>query len=565
MLISLHIENVAVIKCADVDFSSGFMVLTGETGAGKSIIIDSVNLLLGAKADKELIRTGTDRLMVSGLFGGLTDEVLSAFDELGVCADEDGNILIQRSVGRDGKSIIKINGRAVSLSVLKSVTPLLVSIHGQSDTRELSEPAKHLELLDVYADNGELLSKYSAVYSELEALRHQRRDVEEKAKESERLKEILEFQISDITSASLKSGEEEALIDKKLKLKNREKIDRHAEFVYKALKGSEKGSVTYLLERSISALNQISDVIPECESYAERLRNVIYESEDIAEEALALMDEEGGDPTQTINKIESRLDKISRLKRKYGATVDEVIAFGERAKSELEEIDNSENVIKSLAEREKEIFAAASEIASELHARRAGAAKLLEEGVKKILEFLDMPKVVFFVDVRAEYKNAEPELGRFGFDRVEFYISANRGADAQPISKIASGGELARIMLALKSVLADKDGTLTVVFDEIDAGVSGKTARKIGIKMLDLAKNTQIFCVTHSAQIASLADSHYLIKKSDEGTETETSVSLLDTDGRIDELSRILGGIDVTESQRAAALDMLKERESYKP
>lgn len=565
MLISLHIENVAVIKCADVDFSSGFMVLTGETGAGKSIIIDSVNLLLGAKADKELIRTGTDRLMVSGLFGGLTDEVLSAFDELGVCADEDGNILIQRSVGRDGKSIIKINGRAVSLSVLKSVTPLLVSIHGQSDTRELSEPAKHLELLDVYADNGELLSKYSAVYSELEALRHQRRDVEEKAKESERLKEILEFQISDITSASLKSGEEEALIDKKLKLKNREKIDRHAEFVYKALKGSEKGSVTYLLERSISALNQISDVIPECESYVERLRNVIYESEDIAEEALALMDEEGGDPTQTINKIESRLDKISRLKRKYGATVDEVIAFGERAKSELEEIDNSENVIKSLAEREKEIFAAASEIASELHARRAGAAKLLEEGVKKILEFLDMPKVVFFVDVRAEYKNAEPELGRFGFDRVEFYISANRGADAQPISKIASGGELARIMLALKSVLADKDGTLTVVFDEIDAGVSGKTARKIGIKMLDLAKNTQIFCVTHSAQIASLADSHYLIKKSDEGTETETSVSLLDTDGRIDELSRILGGIDVTESQRAAALDMLKERESYKP
>ena len=176
-----------------------------------------------------------------------------------------------------------------------------------------------------------------------------------------------------------------------------------------------------------------------------------------------------------------------------------------------------------------------------------------------------MPKVVFFVDVRAEYKNAEPELGRFGFDRVEFYISANRGADAQPISKIASGGELARIMLALKSVLADKDGTLTVVFDEIDAGVSGKTASKIGIKMLSLAKNTQIFCVTHSAQIASLADSHYLIKKSDEGTETETSVSLLDTDGRIDELSRILGGIDVTESQRAAALDMLKERESYKP
>ncbi len=563
MLVSLHIENVAVIKCTDVDFSSGFMVLSGETGAGKSIIIDSVNLLLGAKADKELIRSGTDGLMVSGLFSSLSDAVLSRLSSAGVSADEDGNILIQRSVSRDGKSIVKINGRTVNLTVLKAVTPYLVSIHGQSDTRELSDPLLHLEILDTYAESGGLREKYSAVYSSLSEIRRKKKDAEEKQKEGERLKEILEYQIKDITSAAPKKGEEDALIEKKLKLKHREKINRHADFVFKALKGSEKGSVAYLLERSVNALMQISDVIPECAEYAEKLRDFLYESDEIAEEIYAVMDD-GGDADDSINKIEARLDRLSRLKRKYGASEEEVIAFCENAKQQLELLNDSENVIKKLSQEEEKLYKEACDIAKELHEKRIGAAKQLEEKVKEILEFLDMPKVVFFASVKEEYKNAQLVLDKSGADRVEFFISANRGADAQPISKVASGGELARIMLALKSVLADKDGTLTVVFDEIDAGVSGKTARKIGIKMLSLAKNMQIFCVTHSAQIASLADAHYLIRKFDRLDETETSVTLLDTDGRIGELSRIIGGIDVTDAQREAAKDMLKEREIYK-
>ena len=564
MLISLHIENVAVIKSTDIDFSSGFMALTGETGAGKSIIIDSINLLLGAKADKELIRNGEDFLLVSGLFGELGRTVTKGLEATGISPDDEGNILIQRSLTRDGKSTARINGRAVSLTVLKSVTEKLVSIHGQSDTGELSDPKKQLNTVDVFAENGELLEKYAERYSELEAIRRDIRQIREKESEGERLKEILEYQIKDISSLSLKPGEEDALIEKKLKLRNREKITRHSEFVFKALKGSEKGSVIHLLDRSIASLGQLSDVIPECSQYAEKLRDCLYEIDEIAEDVYAAMDDDGLDPTESLNKIESRLEKISKLKRKYGSSVEEILAFEERARSELETLSNSENVLKSLEEKEKTAYREALKIADELHERRKTASTKLESLVKETLEFLDMPKVVFFADIKEEYKNGEKQLDKYGADSLEFFISANRGAAPQPIGKIASGGELARIMLAIKCALANKDGTLSIVFDEIDAGVSGKTARKIGIKMLPLAKSTQLFSVTHSAQIASLADGHYLIRKSDVDGKTVTEVELLDTEGRVTELSRILGGIDVTQSQRAAALDMLTEREQYK-
>ena len=564
MLISLHIENVAVIKSTDIDFSSGFMALTGETGAGKSIIIDSINLLLGAKADKELIRNGEDSLLVSGLFGELGRTVTEGLEATGISLDDDGNILIQRSLTRDGKSTARINGRAVSLTVLKSVAEKLVSIHGQSDTGELSDPKKQLNTVDVFAENGELLEKYAERYSELEAIRRDIRQIREKENEGERLKEILEYQIKDISSLSLKPGEEDSLIEKKLKLRNREKITRHSEFVFKALKGSEKGSVIHLLDRSIASLGQLSDVIPECSEYAEKLRDCLYEIDEIAEDVYAAMDDDGLDPTESLNKIESRLEKISKLKRKYGSSVEEILAFEERARAELETLSNSENVLKSLEEKEKTAYREALKIADELHERRKTASTKLESLVKETLEFLDMPKVVFFADIKEEYKNGEKQLDKYGADSLEFFISANRGAAPQPIGKIASGGELARIMLAIKCALADKDGTLSIVFDEIDAGVSGKTARKIGIKMLSLAKSTQLFSVTHSAQIASLADGHYLIRKSDVDGKTVTEVKLLDTEGRVTELSRILGGIDVTQSQRAAALDMLTEREQYK-
>jgi DNA repair protein RecN (Recombination protein N) len=563
MLISLHIENIAVIKSIDFDFSEGFMVLTGETGAGKSVVIDSINLLLGSKAERELIRSGQNQAMVSGLFADLSEKTVDGLSALGIEIPEDGEILLQRVVSQDGKSRAMINGRSISLSLLKSVAPLLVSVHGQTDTASLQDSKNHLDILDVYANLGELKSEYQIAYSTLEGIRRQIREVTEKLSESERLKEILEYQIKDIESANLKEDEEDVLVEKRAKLKNSEKITKNSEFVFKALKGSEKGSVSYLLDRSMAALNQISDVVPNFAEYADRLRECLYQVDDIAEEVYAVIDDIDGDPTVTLNKIESRLDKISKLERKYGSTINDVLEFCRKAKSELETLENSDGVLKELSQKERKAYNEALKLAKELHNKRSEAAKNLESYVKETLEFLDMPKVVFFVSLKEMTKGEERILTKDGGDLIEFYISANRGADPQPLAKIASGGELSRIMLALKSVISDKDGIPTVIYDEIDTGVSGKTARKIGIKMLSLSKTTQLFSVTHSAQIASLADKHFLISKGDINGETETSVKILDTEGRICELSRILGGINITSAQRAAAEDMLAEKSNY--
>lgn len=563
MLVSLHIENVAVIKSIDFDFSEGFMVLTGETGAGKSVVIDSINLLLGSKAERELIRTGQQQAMVSGLFSDLSDKTVTGLSALGIEVPDDGEILLQRTVSQDGKSRAMINGRSISLSMLKNITPLLVSVHGQTDTASLQDSKNHLEILDVYADIGELKNRYQEAFSTLEGIRKEIREVSDKLTESERLKEILQYQIKDIESANLKEDEEDVLVEKRAKLKNSEKITKNSEYVFKALKGSEKGSVSYLLDRSMAALNQISDVVPAFSEYADRLRECLYQVDDIAEEVYAVIDDIDGDPTATLNKIESRLDKISKLERKYGSTIRDVLEFCSKAKSELETLENSDGILKELHHKERKAYNEALILARELHDKRAAAAKTLENTVKDTLEFLDMPKVVFFVSLKEMTKGEERLLTKDGGDLIEFYISANRGADPQPLAKIASGGELSRIMLALKSVISNKDGIPTVIYDEIDTGVSGKTARKIGIKMLSLSKTTQLFSVTHSAQIASLADKHFLISKGDINGETETSVKVLDTEGRINELSRILGGINITSAQRAAAEDMLAEKKNY--
>lgn len=563
MLLSLHIENIAVIKSCDFDFSEGFVVLTGETGAGKSIVIDSINLLLGGKGERELIRHGAAAAMVSGLFGELSSYTKEKLSELGVCVDDDGAILVQRTLNADGKNKIIINGRSVSLSLLRSVMPYLVSIHGQSETQSLANSKSHLDLIDLYAGCSDVLAKYREAFFKLEAIRKEKNELIIKSREGERIKEILEYQIKDIDSASLRPGEEEELVDKKVKIKNSEKITKNSEFVFKALKGSERGSISYLLDRSVTALSQISEVVPAYSEYSERLRDMLYQVEDIAEEVYAVLSEIDNDPTATLNDIESRLDKISKLKRKYGFTVEEILAFRDKAFKEYESLENSEETIKVLATKEKNAYNEALSLANQLHDIRVNAAKSLENSIKETLEFLDMPKVVFFASIKEELALGDKLLNKDGSDIVEFYISANRGAEPQPLSKIASGGEMSRIMLALKSVIADKDGIPTVIYDEIDAGVSGKTARKIGIKMLELSKNTQLFCVTHSAQIASLGDVHFLISKSDVNGATETGVTVLDRDGRIAELSRILGGIDVTDAQRAAAIDMLEERAEY--
>ena len=563
MLLSLHIENIAVIKSVDLDFTEGFVVLTGETGAGKSIIIDSINFLLGAKAERELLRSGAESAMVSGLFSDLSPRIAEQLKEIGVDTSEDGTVLIQRTLSASGQSRINVNGRAVSLSLLKAITPYLVTIHGQNDTAALINSKNHIELLDIVADCSELLSQYGIAYDKLEKIRKEILEVQKTAAEGERMRGILEYQIKDIDSAQLKSGEEEELIDKKLKIKNSEKIIKNSEFVFKALKGSEKGSVSYLLDRSATALAQLDGVVDGFGAFSEKLRELTYQVEDIAEEVYSVLAEIDSDPEETLNKIESRLDKITKLKRKYGLTIDDVLSFRDKCAADLSVMENSEQLLVSLKKDERSAYSEALKLADEIHQKRCDALPGLEERVKSTLEFLDMPKVDFFISVKENYKGEDKELSKYGYDTVEFYISANRGAAPQPLSKIASGGELSRIMLALKSVIADKDGVPTVIYDEIDAGVSGKTARKIGIKMLELSKSSQLFCVTHSAQIASLGDRHFLISKSDVSGATETTVTILDYDGRVRELSRILGGISVTEAQKAAAVDMIEEKREY--
>ena len=563
MLHTLHIENIAVIKQIDIEFSSGFMVISGETGAGKSIIIDSINLILGAKADKELIRHGESTATVSALFTDLSDKTVSQCSALGISIDEEKSILIQRSFSTDGKSGVKINGRTVNLSILKQIAPGLVNIHGQSDSGALQDPEKHVDIIDVYASVSDTLAQYRELYSRLEKVRRDIQDITKKESERERLKEMLSYQIKDIDALKLRDGEEEELVDKKVKLKNSEKITKNSEFVYKALRGSEKGSVAYLIDRSITALSQLAGVVPSYETYAEKLRDALSGVEDVAEEVYAVLEDFDDDPTTTLNEIESRLDKIGKLKRKYGLTVKDVLEFRDKAKAELDALENYEETLASLKKEEARLYKEALYVADTLHNERVECAERLKVKICDILEFLDMPSVVFYAKIDFEESEGRKVLNKDGYDKVEFYLSANKGADAQSLAKIASGGEIARVMLAIKSVIADKDGVSSVVFDEIDAGVSGKTARKIGLKMRDMTSGLQIFCVTHSAQIASLADVHFLISKSEVNGATETSVRSLDYDGRVRELSRILGGINVTESQRAAAVDMLNEREIY--
>ena len=560
MLVSLHIENIAVVKEVNLDFTQGFMVLTGETGAGKSIIIDSLSLLLGAKADKELIRTGNNSAMVSGVFTNITPFAKSVLEGAGIAVNDD-EILIQRSISLDGKSVVKINGRTVTLTVLKQISPALVNIHGQNDTISLSQSESQLDILDLYSDSEQLLSQYAAEFKKLEQIRKELKNILQKEHERERLVEILSYQINDINSYSLKEGEEDELIDRKVKIKNFEKISKNALFAYKALKGSEKGSVSYLIDRSGNALAQISDVIPKFADISEKLRDMLYQIDDMAEQIFDEIGDMEEDSDSALNEIEARLDQISKLKRKYGYTIKDILAFRDNAAAELESLENAEDLINDLESKGKKQYKICSDIADLLHEKRLMSAKEIEERVKDTLTFLDMPKVVFFISVKEMRQNGEKFLNSKGADEAEFFISANRGAEAQPISKIASGGELARIMLALKEVIADKDGIGTVVFDEIDSGVSGKTARKIGLKMLSISKSSQLIVITHSAQIASVADEHYLISKSDKDGETKTEVNILDREGRIKELSRILGGIDVTDSQRLAAVDMLDNKE----
>ncbi len=553
MLLELNIRNIALIERLRVEFSEGLNVMTGETGAGKSIIIDSINMLSGNRISRELIRTGEEKMTVSALFSDCPNEVVALLAEYDI--ECDGSVMITRSITREGKSRVSINGRTVTQSLQKEVCRLLINIHGQNDNQRLMQRAAQLDILDAYAENGALLAEYGEIYRAMKDAENALSELDSSVAENLRMRDMLKYQIEEIRSAKLKEGEEELLEAESLKLSNLEKIHSQSYLAYKALHGSEK-SVTVLLDRAAGALERIGNVLPEAAESASRLLEFRYEIEDIAE-GVREYAEGDEDPTARLNRIEARLDMIGKLRRKYGTDIGEILAFCEQAEERLDKIDNVDVIREDLEEARAKAEKKARVLAEEIRDRRKKAALAITSGVCETLAFLDMPKVRFSIEIRAR------ELKPNGGDEVEFLISANTGEPPMPLEKIASGGELSRIMLALKSVLSDKDGVSTVIFDEVDAGISGKTSRKVGIKLKEIARGIQVICVTHSAQIASLADEHFLISKQDADGRTETSVRLLDEQGCVNEIARILGGIDVTELQRTAAMEMIEEGKRY--
>ena len=556
MLQSLHIENVAVVRSLDIELSSGMTVLTGQTGAGKSIIIDSLNLLSGSRADKELIRTGETRAEVVALFSDLSDSVCAKLSEMGF-EPEDRTVLLSRSITQSSSSA-RINGKPVTLSLLREAASKLFSIHGQNDNLSLLDPKNHVDILDAYASNGELRAEYSEAYKQMLHLEAQIDMISKDAREQARLREMLKYQIDDIDALKLKDGEEETLEALVAKLKHAERISKCCSLVQKALEGGKGLGAIYLVDRAAGALESVSDALDEAQTLAARLEEVKYELEDIAATVSMLVDFGDGDPTAKLDKAEGRLDAIAKAKRKYGATVAEVLEFRRNAAEKLEYIDTADDRKAELEEECAKVKERVREIAKRLSSSRRKAAHGLTASVTETLTFLDMPKVVFDVSLKAA-----PKFNPFGADEIEFLISTNVGEPLMPMAKIASGGELARIMLSLKNVLNTSDGIDTVVFDEIDTGISGKTSRKVGIKLKEIGRSSQVLCVTHSAQIASLANNHLFVSKSEAEGRTESSIKSLSTDERVTEVARILGGIELTDVQIAAAREMIADGENY--
>ncbi len=556
MLDVLHIENIAVVKKLDIELSAGMTVLTGETGAGKSIIIDSLNLISGSRADKELIRSGEARAEVSAIFSQLDKNIEKKIKELGFECD-DGSILISRVV-TPNSSTARINGTPITLSMLKKISALLFGIHGQTDNALLSEPKNHLNILDTYANNFSLREAYQEKYQRVFDLRKKLQTLSDDLREQTRLSEVLRFQINDIDSVKLKNGEEDELQALVSRLRGLEKINKSCSLVTRALEGGKSMGAIYLVDRAAAALDSVSDAISEAESLAARLNEVKYELEDIAASVSSLC-EIDGDPTAMLDKAEARLDAILKLKRKYGSTVDEIIAFRDNAKAKLDFIENADDIRTDIENELREAEAEAKKAASLLTESRRRAAHSLTRRVCESLAFLDMPKVKFEAAL-------EPldDFSKSGCDGVEFLISANVGEPLLPMAKIASGGELARIMLSLKNEINECDGINTVVFDEIDTGISGKTSRKVGMKLKEIGRNAQVICVTHSAQIASLAHNHLFVSKNENNGRTESTVRILNSEERVDEIARILGGIEVTKTQREAAEELLRDGAEYK-
>lgn len=548
MLSLLHIENIAVIECADISFDAGFNILTGETGAGKSIVIDAISAVLGERAYRDMIRTGSTKASVRAVFTDVPE--FSWFNENGVPYDPE--TMIQREVYLDGKNVCRVNGTLVTVSILRKLGAQLIDIHGQHDSASLFDESNHLSFLDAFAEDQTLLQEYTVQYEEVSKLREQIDRMTMDESEKLRRMETLRYQIEEISKADLQAGEDESLEERRKILQNAEKLSDGIHTAVELLYGGEDtdGAAALLseAERELSRLSRYTDAY---DPIREKLADLMYQVQDVAEEVRDARDDlsYSGDE---LERIEARLDVIHRLRRKYGATCEDILQYLENAKQELDEIEFADDHLDKLKKKLNQAEKNAWNVAYELRKMRQTAAKDLSERILTELTQLDMPKVQFSCVF------TETEITTNGADTVAFYMSANVGEALKPLSKVASGGELSRIMLAIKNVLAEQDVVATLIFDEVDTGVSGRAAQKVAEKLLRVAANKQVLCVTHLPQLAALAQTHLLIAKDVRNDRTYTSVTPLDFEGRKAELARMIGGASITQTTLLSAEEMLR-------
>ena len=547
MLSLLHIENIAVIECADISFDGGFNVLTGETGAGKSIVIDAISAILGERAYRDMIRTGTNKASVRAVFTDVPE--LTWFEENGVPYEPE--TMIQREVYLDGKNVCRVNGTLVTVSILHKLGIQLINIHGQHDSASLFDEANHLRFLDDFAENEAIRQDYAEKYAAVEKLRREIDHLTMDESEKLRRMETLKYQIEEIAKADLEPGEDEQLESRRKLLQNSEKLSNGMNDAVENLYGGDDsdGAASMLAsaERALAKISKFDDSIA---ALHEKVADLMYQVQDVAEEVRDALDDLSYSAGE-LDQIEERLDVIHKLRRKYGATCEDILAYLERAKNELDEIEFADDHLERLKGKLQKAEKQAWQAALALRENRKAASIVLSQRILTELTQLDMPRVQFSCEF------TELELTSIGADAVAFYMSANAGEALKPMSKVASGGELARIMLAMKNVLAEQDHVNTLIFDEVDTGVSGRAAQKVAEKLKSVAQHKQVLCVTHLPQLAAMGDTHLLIAKSERGGRTYTTVTPLDLEGRKRELARIIGGANITETTLKSAEEML--------
>lgn len=555
MLTTLYIENIAVIEKTSIDFSQGLNVLTGETGAGKSIIIDSINAIMGQRTSKQLVRTGAKTALVTAQFDDVNDTVKAKLKELGYDNEDDDTLILQRSISAAGKSTCKINARPASVTVLKEVAKNLINIHGQHESYELFSPDTHIDYIDSFGELNSELDDYREKYKKYKALKKQLNEAN--SDESARLHEIdlLTYQTTELFNADVQPDEIEQLENERIVLMNSEKIFTLLNDARELLDGDERtaGGVESV-ESAMNYIQRAASLNGEYESISESITDVYYNLRDCIEAISDVADSVESDP-QRLEEIDERLDLLNRLTRKYGCECNELPSLAEKMQTRLEELLSYDKNRDQLEADYKEAENNALVAAQKLSEIRKKTAKVFSERVREEMSFLNMPNV----QIVTQFENTD--FYEKGTDKIEFLISANPGEPPRPVAKIASGGELSRMMLAIKTVLASTDDIDTLIFDEVDTGISGSAAQKVGMKLKEVSKSSQVLCVTHQAQLAALADAHYLISKQVEDGRTFTQVKLLDFDGRKHELARIIGGVSITDAALAHAESMLKESE----